>query len=154
MTKGNSKNKNWKNLKIGFSFYSADLPCKFQNIKKLLRFSEVTLFRSQLASVAVGLKTLVSQVRAQRHSRIACYIIFRHRKISRKINLLRFSVASLFRSWLASLAVGWRTLVSQVCAQRHSRISCYIVFPQIEKVPVELSQVEFSIGGIYRSRFS
>ena len=43
----------------------------------------------------------------------------------------RFSVATLFRSWLASLAVGLRTLASQVRAQRHSRIACYIVFRQV-----------------------
>ena len=43
--------------------------------------------------------------------------------------LLRCFGARLFRSWLASLAVGLRTLVSQVRAQRHSRIACYIVFP-------------------------
>ena len=43
--------------------------------------------------------------------------------------LLRCFGATLFWSWLASLAVGLRTLVSQVRAQRHSRIACYIVFP-------------------------
>ena len=98
-------------------------------LKILLHFSVATLFRSFLVPLAVGLRTLASQVRAQRHSRIACYIVFRHTKISRKKNSLRFSVDTLFRSWLASLAVGLRTLVSQVRAQRHSRIPCYIVFP-------------------------
>ena len=64
--------------------------------------------------------------------------------------LLRCFGATLFRSWLASLAVGLRTLVSQVRAQRHARIACYIVFfPQEEFsigeiFQVELSQVEFS----------
>ena len=50
-----------------------------KKIKKIqLRFSIAALFRSQLASHAVGLRTLVSQVHAQRHSRIACHIVFRH----------------------------------------------------------------------------
>ena len=65
--------------------------------KFLLRCFGATLFRSWLASLAVGLRTLVSQVRAQRHSRIACYIVFRHRKMFRKIKF-----ASLFYSYVVS----------------------------------------------------
>ena len=53
----------------------------------MLRFSVATLFQSWLASLAVGLRTLASQVRAQRHSRIACHIVFRYRKILRKKKL-------------------------------------------------------------------
>jgi len=63
----------------------------------LLRCSVATLFRSWLASLAVGLRTLASQVRAQRHSRIACYIVFRHRKIMRKKEF-----ASFFFSFVVS----------------------------------------------------
>ena len=78
----------------------SNLPCKFQKFQKkkiLLRCSVATLFRSWLASLAVGLRTLASLVRAQRHSRIACYIVFRHRKIVRKIKF-----ASLFCSYVVS----------------------------------------------------
>merc|ERR1719154_528334 len=55
--------------------------------KFLLCCSVATLFRSWLASFAVGLRTLASQVRAQRHSRIACHIVFWHRKIVGKKQL-------------------------------------------------------------------
>ena len=65
--------------------------------KFFLRCFGATLFRSWLASLEVGLRTLASQVRAQRHSRIACYIVFRHRKILRKIKF-----ASLFCSYVVS----------------------------------------------------
>ena len=78
----------------------SNLPCKFQKFQKkkiLLRCSVATLFRSWLASLAVGLRTLVSLVPAQRHSRIACYIVFRHRKMFRKIKF-----ASLFYSYVVS----------------------------------------------------
>ena len=63
----------------------------------MLRCSVATLFRSWLASLAVGLRTLASQVRAQRHSRIACDIVFRHRKILRKKKF-----ASFFCSYVVS----------------------------------------------------
>ena len=37
-------------------------------------------------------------------------------------------IASFFCSYVSSLAVGLRNLVSKVCAQQHSRIACHIVF--------------------------
>ena len=69
--------------------------------KKLLRYSVATLFRSWLASLAVGLRTLASQVRAQRHSRIACYIVFRHRKTLRK-KKLKYKKKKICRHFVCS----------------------------------------------------
>ena len=63
----------------------------------MLRCSVATLFRSWLASLAVGLMTLASQVRAQRHSRIARYIVFRHIKI-----VIKIKFASFFCSYAVS----------------------------------------------------
>ena len=53
----------------------------------MLHCSIATLFRSWFASLAVWLRTLVSQVRAQRHSRKACHIVFWHREIVGKKQL-------------------------------------------------------------------
>ena len=66
--------------------------------------------------------------------------------------LLRCFGDTLFRSWLASLAVGLRTLVSQVRAQRHSRIACYIVFFHRRNFPGATFLGGIFLGGIYRSR--
>merc|ERR1719154_532994 len=61
---------------------------------------------------------------------------------------------TLFRSWLASLAVGLMTLVSQVRAQRHSRIACYIVFFHRRNFPDGTFLGGIFLGGIYRLRWS
>ena len=74
--------------------------------KFLLRCIGATLFRSWLASLAVGLRTLASQVRAQRHSRIVCYIVFRHGKILRKIKF-----ASFYCSYVVSELLDYRLCV-------------------------------------------
>ena len=52
------------------------LPDLVEYIGRDSRFSVATLFRSWFTSLDVGLRTLTSQVRAQRHSRYACRIVF------------------------------------------------------------------------------
>merc|ERR1719154_452518 len=62
---------------------------------------------------------------------------------------------TLFRSWLTSLAVGLMSLVSQVRAQRHSRIACYIVFFfHRRNFPGGTFLGGIFLGGIYRLHWS
>ena len=68
----------------------------------MLRCSIATLFRSWLASLAVGLRTLALLVRAQRHSRIACHIVFWHRKIVGKKKLEEKKNVDFENAWSPS----------------------------------------------------